>query len=154
MSIARLPLLSVSIVLTMSCLAAGQTRGGGGGGSRGRGTGSHVDAATNARNAAVLGKGNSIDFTVHPNSAADEPRVEFRTQTVLVQVPVVVTDKSGKHLHGIVKENFTVFENGKPVNLAGFEELTANTGPLTEPVAQAIPIAAASGRFASIPRPL
>ena len=128
----RLPLLPV--VLMVSSLALCQTRGGGGGGGS-RGTGSHVDAATNARNAAVLGKGDDLDLSVRPNSAADEPKVEFRTQTVLVQVPVVVTDKSGKHLHGIGKENFSLFENGKPVSIAAFEELTADSGPFVLPPA-------------------
>jgi VWFA-related protein len=130
MSTYRLSLLSV--VLIVSALALGQTHGGGGG-SGSRGTGSYVNPATNARNAAVLGKGNDLDLSVRPNSAADEPKVEFRTQTVLVQVPVVVTDKSGKHLHGINKDDFTLLENGKPVSIAAFEELTANSDPLVVP---------------------
>jgi hypothetical protein len=89
-----------------------------------------VDPATNARNAAVLGTGDDLDLSVRPNSAADEVRVEFRTQTILVQVPVVATDKSGKHLHGLGKEAFTLFENGKQVSVAAFDELTANSAPL------------------------
>ena len=126
----RLPLLPLIIIL-VSVLALGQGHGGGGGAPKG--TTSHVDPATNARNAAVLGKGNDLDLSVRPSSAADEPRVEFRTQTVLVQVPVVVTDKSGKHIHGLNKEDFTLLENGKPVSVTAFDELTANTGRIAMP---------------------
>lgn len=125
----RLPLLPLIILVPV--LALGQGHGGGGGAPKG--TTSHVDPATNARNAAVLGKGNDLDLSVRPSSAADEPRVEFRTETVLVQVPVVVTDKAGKHIHGLNKEEFTVLENGKPVSVTAFEELTANTGRITMP---------------------
>jgi VWFA-related protein len=109
-------------------VAAAQSRGGGRGG-----TGSYVSPATDARNAAVLGRGNNIDLILHPPSASDEAKVEFRSQSVLVQVPVVITDKAGNHLHGLKKEDFSVFENGKPVNVGVFEELTANNDPIAAP---------------------
>lgn len=129
MTFQRLPLL-VLVVFCGSAFSFGQTRGGGGS----RPTNIGVDPATNARNAAVLGTGNNIDVSiVHPSSANDEAKVEFRSQTVLVQVPVVVTDRSGNHLHGLNKEDFTILENGKPVGVANFEELTAGTGRLTSP---------------------
>ena len=130
MSTRRLPLL----LILLPVLALGQVRGGGGGGG-GRTTGPiGVQPGSDARNAAVLGKGDTGDQSiVHPNSASNEPKVEFRSQTVLVQVPVVVTDKSGKHLHGLNKEDFSLFENGKPVNVTAFEELTANTAPIAIP---------------------
>jgi VWFA-related protein len=131
----RLPPLFASVILLFSIAATAQTRGGG---SRGGSTGgSYVNPATNARNAAVLGTGDNLESVVHPNSVNDEPRVEFRSQTVLIQVPVVITDKSGNHLHGLSKEDFTLLENGKPVNLANFEELTANSAPLAPPAATA-----------------
>ena len=133
----RLPLLAVLVLI--SILASSQTKGGGGA----RSTGSFVQPANDARNAAVLGKGENLDLSVRPNSAADEPRVEFRTQTVLVQVPVVVNDKSGKHLHGLTKEDFTLLENGKPVSVAAFEELTANSTPFVLP-------AVAKGQFSNL----
>jgi VWFA-related protein len=122
--------LFLSVVLPFCPRATGQTRGGGGS----RGTGSYVNPATNARNAAVLGKGNGIDFhLIESHSASEEPKVEFRSQSVLIQVPVVVTDKSGSHLHGLAKDDFTILENGKPVTVANFEELTANNAPLDTP---------------------
>src|SRR5579862_1926259 len=126
----RLPLFV--LIICASTFAIAQSRGGGG--SRGGGTTSHVDAATDARNAAVLGTGNNGDLNVsHPTSVDNEPRVEFRSQTVLIQIPVVVTDKSGKHLHGLSKEDFTVVENGKPIAVSNFEELTASTAQIAVP---------------------
>ncbi len=123
--------LLLFVALLFPTFAVCQGRGSGGGA---RGTGSYVNPATDARNAAVLGKGNNIDFRLlESHSASDEPKVEFRSQTVLVQVPVVVTDKSGNHLHGLAKEDFTVLENGKSVTVTNFEELTANDAPLDMP---------------------
>lgn len=129
----RLPLLV--LVICVSSFAIAQTRGGGGsGGGGGRPVNSPVNPANNARNAAVLGTGDSSDlYVTHPTSADSEPRVEFRSQTVLIQIPVVVTDKSGKHLHGLNKEDFTVLENGKPVAVSNFEELTASTAQIAAP---------------------
>jgi hypothetical protein len=62
----RLPL--VPVVLLISVFTLAQTRGGGGS----RGSGNYVNPATNARNAAVLGKGENLDvFIVHPTSVND-----------------------------------------------------------------------------------
>lgn len=59
----------------------------------------------------------------HPN-ANQEPKVEFHSETVLVQVPVVVVDKDGKHVTGLTKDDFEVLENGKAQKIASFEEIT------------------------------
>ena len=55
---------------------------------------------------------------VPTNTADQEGKIKFRTQTILVQVPIVVTDKSGNHIHGLTKEDFHVFENGKEQKVA------------------------------------
>src|ERR1017187_8205068 len=39
-----------------------------------------------------------VSFAPVASFAYDEPKVLFRTSTRLVQVPVVVTDKSGRHI--------------------------------------------------------
>lgn len=78
--------------------------------------------------------------TPNPNSrptVEDEQKVELSSTTVLVQVPVVVTDKSGAHLHNLKKEDFQVFENGKEQKLGSFEEITTASSPL--PVAASQP---------------
>jgi VWFA-related protein len=55
-----------------------------------------------------------------------EARIGFRTQTTLIQVPVVVTDKRGSHIHGLTRNEFHLFENGKEQKLATFEEVIAS----------------------------
>lgn len=65
---------------------------------------------------------------VPTNTADQEGKIKFRTQTILIQVPIVVTDKSGNHIHGLTKQDFHVFENGKEQKVASFEEIvTTNT---------------------------
>jgi len=50
---------------------------------------------------------------------------------VLVQVPVVVVDKSGQHIRHLTKDQFQVLENGKEQKLATFEEVVAgDSNPL------------------------
>ncbi len=53
------------------------------------------------------------------------PRQELAkltARTDLVLVPVIVTDKSGKHVSGLPKEAFRIEENGSVRNLSVFEE--------------------------------
>jgi VWFA-related protein len=64
--------------------------------------------------------------------ADDEQKVEFRSQTVLVQVPTVVTDKAGNHIHSLKKEDFKVEENGKEQKVTVFEEVTASDARLLQ----------------------
>ncbi|MEO6119273.1 MAG: VWA domain-containing protein, partial [Terriglobales bacterium] len=54
-----------------------------------------------------------------------EPEVRIRAYTKLVQVPVVVTDGSGKAMRGLTQADFVLMENGKPVPIAVFEAVTA-----------------------------
>jgi VWFA-related protein len=59
----------------------------------------------------------------HPK-CDQEPKVEFHSETVLVQVPVVVIDKQGNHVPGLTRQDFEVLENGKAQKIATFEEFT------------------------------
>jgi VWFA-related protein len=59
--------------------------------------------------------------------AADAP--VFKTRSELVTVPVVVTDKNGAHLHDLKKEDFKLLEDGKPQNIASFEEIQRPPAP-------------------------
>jgi hypothetical protein len=62
------------------------------------------------------------------HSADNEGKVTFRTQTILVQVPVIVANKSGEHLRNLTKDDFHIFENGKEQKISNFQEIvTANT---------------------------
>src|SRR5581483_11065475 len=65
--------------------------------------------------------------------AYEEGKVEFKSETVLVQVPMVVSDKSGAHVHGLGRADFTVLEDGKPQKIATFEEIEPSHAPLDLP---------------------
>jgi VWFA-related protein len=98
-----------------------QTRGGGG--SRG-------PTSSTGPTTAVRPDAGGIPTTTGATtlgSASDEGKIEFRTQSILVQVPVVVTDKNGNHIHGLSKSDLHVFENGKEQPISTFEEFTAST---------------------------
>jgi VWFA-related protein len=96
-----------------------------------------------------LGQPENDPFTGQPTSAAPpvtipdttqtlsqqsrEGRLVFKSQTVLVQVPAVVTDKAGNHIHGLIKDNFQILEDGKQQKITTFEEVTAATRPIPAP---------------------
>jgi VWFA-related protein len=61
--------------------------------------------------------------------ASQEAKVDFHSQTVLVQVPVIVTDKQGNHIHGITRDDFEVRENNKARVIASFEEIVTTSQP-------------------------
>jgi VWFA-related protein len=62
-----------------------------------------------------------------------EPEVKFTVRTELVLIPTLVTDKSGNHVTGLKKEDFSVMENGAEQKIATFEEITSNAHPLSRP---------------------
>ncbi len=135
MSTHRLPVLPL-LAFTLACSLALAQGHGGGGSKGGATTGTMVNPTANMNGNIATGTGNTLDTTtVHLSSASDEGKVEFRTQTVLIQVPVVVTDKSGNHLRGLNKGDFTIFENGKAQKVSTFEEMTTSTAPLSAPAA-------------------
>jgi VWFA-related protein len=60
-----------------------------------------------------------------------QPTITIQKSAELVTIPVLVTDKSGKPVHGLTKQDFTVKEDGKTDrSLAVFEELQATPGPV------------------------
>ncbi len=54
-------------------------------------------------------------------SQSEAPKFSSRSELVLV--PAVVTDKSGKHISNLTKDDFVVLEDGKPQKVSVFEEL-------------------------------
>ncbi len=64
---------------------------------------------------------------------ADNSEIKFTSRTELVLIPTIVTDKSGAHIGGLKKEDFTVLENGSERKIATFEEITTNTQRLSHP---------------------
>ena len=63
----------------------------------------------------------------------EEAGVKFSTRTALVLIPTLVTDKSGNHILGLKKEDFTVLENGGEQKIATFEEITSDAHRVTRP---------------------
>lgn len=120
------PLLLSTLLLVASAplLSQGHGSGGTGGGTRGT-SGTSQPSYTPPFN-----PHNSLGNVAAPHTASDEGKLEFRTQTVLVQIPVIVTDKNGSHIHGLTKDDFRLTENGKDQKVSTFEELTATSSKL------------------------
>src|SRR3954462_13073424 len=62
------------------------------------------------------------------------PSITIRTNTRLVLVDVVVTDKKGQPITGLKPENFTVEENGKKQKISMFVAPGSQNGPAPQPV--------------------
>lgn len=120
---------SLSLALLLSLPVVAQRGGGGGRGASGASTpqGSHVDP---------LAVSPGLPSTPNVRHASEEGKIEFHSESVLVQVPTVVTDKSGGHVHGLTKEKFHVFENGKEQKVASMEEVVTSAAPPTVPAKQ------------------
>ena len=59
----------------------------------------------------------------HVTGQENGKQIEFKSQTTLVRVPVIVTDASGGHLHQLAKGDFKVLEDGKAQTIASCEEI-------------------------------
>jgi VWFA-related protein len=70
-----------------------------------------------------------------PANAKDKENAEvkFTARTELVLIPTLVTDKSGAHITGLKKEDFTVLENGSEQKIATFEEITSTALRFSRP---------------------
>src|SRR6266700_3208659 len=112
MFLPRLTSLVVCIAL-LSVPAWSQVRGGGG-----RGSVTPRNTAPSSNSGAY-----NIPGGAPLQTADQEGKLEFRTQSVLVQVPAVVTDKAGNHIHNLTKDDFRVLENGKEQKISTFEEV-------------------------------
>ena len=68
--------------------------------------------------------------------AAQQPQVpkpSFKSNVILVEVDVVVTDTSGRLVRDLRAEDFTVAEDGKPVAIASFSAVNIPPGPRESP---------------------
>src|ERR1700691_4742818 len=84
--------------------------------------------------AILLGLACSIYVFARPKSNKDDkPEVKFTARSELVLIPTLVTDKSGNHITGLKKEDFTVLENGGEQKIATFEEITSDAHRLSRP---------------------
>lgn len=103
------------------------------------------DTAMGNRQDRRMGKrGRMIALTlavVWPPVAAEEPpptpRFEERIAVEVVTVDVVVTDRKGRPVSGLTKEDFAVFEDGLPMTLTHFHGPDKVPGESADPSAQA-----------------
>jgi VWFA-related protein len=65
---------------------------------------------------------------------AQQPPPTFRTTTRLVEVPVVVTDRAGRPVPGLTRDDFELTEDGKPQAISVFDVLDTRAVP-SRPVA-------------------
>src|SRR5258706_13673967 len=57
-------------------------------------------------------------------SAGEEPpRVKSSVDLTLTNVDVVVTDKNGKHVEGLLAADFEVTQDGRPMVVTNFQEM-------------------------------
>jgi len=63
-----------------------------------------------------------------PGDDPQKPAI-FKTQATLVQVPAVITDKNGKHIHGLTKGDFQILEDGTEQKITVFEEIHTSDAP-------------------------
>src|ERR1039458_1528068 len=75
----------------------------------------------------------SIIVFAKPKDKEDNSEVKFTARAELVLIPTLVTDKSGNHITGLKKEDFTVLENGAEQKIATFEEITSDARRLSRP---------------------
>jgi VWFA-related protein len=75
----------------------------------------------------------SIFVLAEPKDKEKNSEVKFTSRTELVLIPTLVTDKSGNHISGLKKEDFTVLENGAEQKIATFEEITSDAHRLSRP---------------------
>ena len=59
------------------------------------------------------------------------PQPVFKSGVNLVEVDVVVSDKSGQPVRGLSRGDFQVFEDGKPVELSTFVAIDLAAAPAT-----------------------
>ncbi|MGH9500095.1 MAG: VWA domain-containing protein [Terriglobales bacterium] len=77
---------------------------------------------------------------IPPPDATQAPQVTFSARTVLITVPVVVTDKKGQHLRGLKQADFSVEENGKKREIASFQEILISGRPAKPATPSAFPL--------------
>jgi Ca-activated chloride channel homolog len=73
----------------------------------------------------ILSVGLMFSVVAAQDKKTDEEDEPLRIDTQLVDVPFVVTDKSGKPLLNLKKDNFVVYEDGKPQEIMDFNATAA-----------------------------
>jgi Ca-activated chloride channel family protein len=62
------------------------------------------------------------------------PRPTFKSGVTLIEVDVVVTDHSGRPVRGLSRDDFTIAEDGIPVDIATFSAIDLPEAPADAPI--------------------
>jgi VWFA-related protein len=81
-------------------------------------------------------------------AAGQEPRQTFRTATQLVQVHVVATDRAGRAVPGLTRDDFTILEDRVPQAISIFE-VNDTRSPSSSTSPDASSVFAAPGAFSN-----
>ncbi len=81
----------------------------------------------------LLGSTAFAQTTSAPAAPPPKSGVTIQTRTNLVVVDVVVTDHSGKNVHGLQRSDFLLTEKGAPQQIRSFEEHSAPAQPADPP---------------------
>ncbi len=73
----------------------------------------------------VFGSTVSLTAQIKPPPVRNEEDEVIKIETELIEVPLVVTDRSGKPIVNLNKTNFTVYEDGKPQAITDFSTTSA-----------------------------
>ena len=68
----------------------------------------------------------SIAYGQAATAGSPKPSATFTTTSRNVVLDIIVTDNSGKPVHGLKARDFTIIENGQPQHIKGFEEYGAD----------------------------
>ena len=60
----------------------------------------------------------------------DKKPLKFTARAHYILVPVIVTDKDGKHVSGLTKDAFQILENGKEQIVASVDEAQTSAVPV------------------------
>src|SRR5450755_63945 len=60
----------------------------------------------------------------------DKKPLKFTARAHYILVPVIDTDKDGKHISGLTKDAFQIFENGKEQSVASVDETQTSAAPV------------------------
>ena len=86
-----------------------------------------------------------------PEPAAHEEPATFTTRVNLVMVPVVIRDRQGRVVAGLTKDQFRLFDNGKPQEISRF---TVEKPGSQQTVARPVEKQETAGEAVLAPRPL
>ena len=78
---------------------------------------------------AVLAGVGLVESQVNTSQDAIDVKDVLRSESPLVVLDVVVTDKKGQPIYGLKRSDFTVFEKDAKMTLQNFEEYRADQAP-------------------------